>query len=207
MPDKLQSKNVASNPRGIPHAPFVDKVEDYVSSRAEVDGTMKSFQEMISCDESQSYGLKYQFMEANTQRRSQGLKEKIPDIQKTLDTVQFLRTQKPDSNPIEATFELNDTLYAKALVPPTEEVYLWLGANVMLSYPIAEAETLLESKLASAQGNLANCEEDLDFLREQITTLEVATARVYNWDVTQKRKEKAELGDDGDGGKKILPNG
>lgn len=198
MPDKLQSKNVASNPRGIPHAPFVDKVEDYVSSRAEVDGTMKSFQEMIS---------KYQFMEANTQRRSQGLKEKIPDIQKTLDTVQFLKTQKPDSDPIEATFELNDTLYAKALVPPTEEVYLWLGANVMLSYPIAEAETLLESKLASAQENLANCEEDLDFLREQITTLEVATARVYNWDVTQKRKEKAELGDDGDGGTKILPNG
>lgn len=76
---------------------------------------------------------------------------------------------QPDSNPIEATFELNDTLYAKALVPPTEEVYLWLGANVMLSYPIAEAETLLESKLAAAQENLANCEEDLDFLREQIT--------------------------------------
>ena len=37
-----------TNPRGIPYAPFVDKVEDYVSSRAEVDGTMKSFQEMIS---------------------------------------------------------------------------------------------------------------------------------------------------------------
>ena len=32
----------------IPYAPFVDKVEDYVSSRTEVDGTMKSFQEMIS---------------------------------------------------------------------------------------------------------------------------------------------------------------
>jgi prefoldin subunit 5 len=73
------------------------------------------------------------------------------------------------SDPIEATFELNDTLYAKALVPPTEEVYLWLGANVMLSYPIAEAETLLGSRLAAAQESLANCEEDLDFLREQIT--------------------------------------
>ena len=66
-------------------------------------------------------------------------------------------------------FELNDTLYAKALVPPTEEVYLWLGANVMLSYPIGEAETLLQSKLEGAQQTLANCEEDLDFLREQIT--------------------------------------
>jgi len=43
-----RSKDAATNPRGIPYAPFVDKVEDYVSSRAEVDGTMKSFQEMIS---------------------------------------------------------------------------------------------------------------------------------------------------------------
>ena len=42
------SKDATTNPRGIPYAPFVDKVEDYVSSRAEMDGTMKSFQEMIS---------------------------------------------------------------------------------------------------------------------------------------------------------------
>jgi prefoldin subunit 5 len=64
---------------------------------------------------------------------------------------------------------LNDTLFAKALVPPTNEVYLWLGANVMLAYPINDAESLLKSKLETAQENLANCEEDLDFLREQVT--------------------------------------
>lgn len=39
----------------------------------------------------------------------------------------------------------------------------------MLSYPIDEAEELLSSKLAAAKQNLANCEEDHDFLREQIT--------------------------------------
>jgi hypothetical protein len=39
----------------------------------------------------------------------------------------------------------------------------------MLSYPIEEAEKLLDSKLSAAKQNLANCEEDLDFLREQIT--------------------------------------
>lgn len=38
----------STNPRGIPYAPFVDRVEDYVSSRAEVEGTLKSFQEMIA---------------------------------------------------------------------------------------------------------------------------------------------------------------
>jgi hypothetical protein len=62
----------------------------------------------------------------------------------------------------------------------------------MLAYPIAEAETMLREKLAAAELSLAHCEEDLEFLREQITTMEVATARVYNWDVMQRRKEKAE---------------
>jgi hypothetical protein len=94
---------------------------------------------------------KYQFMEANMQRRAAGLKDKMPDIQKTLETVQFLKTRKvrwmhaheapqltsllqPGSDPIEATFELNDTLYAKAHIPPTEEVYLWLGVSCQ-GYP------------------------------------------------------------------------
>lgn len=39
----------------------------------------------------------------------------------------------------------------------------------MLSYPIEEAETLLSSKLSVAKTSLSNCEEDLDFLREQVT--------------------------------------
>ncbi|KAL1305988.1 hypothetical protein AAFC00_004122 [Neodothiora populina] len=176
-------KDAPTNPRGIPFAPFVDKVEEYVTSRADVESTLKSFQEMIS---------KYQFMEVNTQRRAAGLTDKIPDIQKTLDTVQFLKSRKPDAEPIETLFELNDTLYAKAEVGKTEEVYLWLGANVMLAYPIPEAETLLSDKLEAAKSGLEHCEEDLNFLREQITTLEVATARVYNWDVGMRRKEKAE---------------
>lgn len=39
----------------------------------------------------------------------------------------------------------------------------------MLSYPIPEACDLLDSKLKGAKGKIADCEEDLDFLREQIT--------------------------------------
>ncbi|KAJ2893709.1 hypothetical protein MKZ38_008314 [Zalerion maritima] len=176
-----QGKETPTNARGIPQAPFVDKVEDYVTSREEVEPTLRSFQEMIS---------KYQFMELNLQRRVTGLKDKMPDIQKTLETVRFLKLRKDAIDPIETTFELNDTLYAKATIPPTDEVFLWLGANVMLSYPIDEAEELLDGKLKAAGLSLSNCEEDLDFLREQITTMEVAVARVYNWDVVQKRKEK-----------------
>lgn len=36
---------------------------------------------------------KYQFMETSMQRKAAGLTEKIPDIQKTLDTVRFLKTR------------------------------------------------------------------------------------------------------------------
>ena len=39
----------------------------------------------------------------------------------------------------------------------------------MLSYPVAEAEELLKGKLSAAKESLENCEEDLDFLRQQIT--------------------------------------
>ncbi len=39
----------------------------------------------------------------------------------------------------------------------------------MLAYPIDEAETLLKDKLKAAKSSLKNCEEDLDYLREQIT--------------------------------------
>ncbi|KAF8423206.1 hypothetical protein BGX38DRAFT_1147282 [Terfezia claveryi] len=98
--------DAATNPRGIPTAPFVEKVEDYIATRADVEPALRKFQEMIS---------KYQFMEVNTQRRALSLSDKIPEIQKTLDTVRFLKVRK---------------------------------------------------------------------------TLEVNTARLYNWEVAQKRKEK-----------------
>jgi hypothetical protein len=61
-------------------------------------------------------------------------------------------------------------------------------ANVMLSYRIPAAVTLLKSKLEVAQTSLDNTIEDLEFLREQLTIMEVNTARVYNWDVKRRRE-------------------
>lgn len=79
--------------------------------------------------------------------------------------------QAGTNEPIKTTFDMNDTLYAHATVLPedTDEVFLWLGANVMLAYPIDEAETLLEDKLQAAEASFKNCEEDMEFLREQVT--------------------------------------
>ncbi|KAF8250260.1 Prefoldin, subunit 3 [Wilcoxina mikolae CBS 423.85] len=192
-----------TNPRGIPVAPFVEDVESFVASRSEIEPNLKKFQEMIASVSSSPslphplthshLASKYQFMEMNMQRRAASLQDKIPDIRKTLETVQYLSLRKSGGKGFETTFELHDTLYAKAeIAGDMDEVYLWLGANVMLSYPIEEAKTLLEGKLKAALESLRNSEEDLDFLRQQITTLEVNTARLYNYEVTLKRRDRIE---------------
>lgn len=114
-----RSPDPATNPRGIPLAPFVGKVEDYVATRADVEPALSKFQEMVSyvkpiashstfnawlLTNAPIYGTrKYQFMELNTQRRTVSLRDKIPDIQKTLDTVRFLKDRevRVDFRPID----------------------------------------------------------------------------------------------------------
>jgi len=132
-------------------------------------------------------------MELNLVRRQKVLQEKIPDIQKTLAVIGFMN-QRRNSNGWSTTFESNDTLYAEADVQRDDAVYIWLGANVMLSYSLIQAVELLSTKLDSATGQLANTVEDLEYIREQITIMEVNTARCYNWDVKRQRIARQVVG-------------
>ena len=71
-----------------------------------------------------------------------------------------------------------------------DKVCLWLGANVMLEYPREEAILLLQDNLKNAKEALVTITDDMGFLRDQITTTEVNMARVFNWDVKERRKAK-----------------
>lgn len=166
------------NPRGIPQAPFLENIDEFASDPDDASQLLGKLREQLQ---------KYQFMEISTQNRIIVLTDKMPDIEKSLETSKFLKERE---EPFKTHYELNDTVYAKAEVPTTETVFLWLGANVMLEYPIDEALELLESKLTGAESSLESCREDLEFLRENITTMEVNIARVINWQVS-KRKEKS----------------
>jgi len=100
-----------------------------------------------------------------------------------------LRERKAEDAALDTQFLLSEQVYAKATIPPTEKVCLWLGANVMLEYSLDDAEELLSKNLGSAETNLKQIAFDLDYLRDQMTITEVTMARLYNWDV-KKRKEK-----------------
>ena len=103
---------------------------------------------------------------------------KAEELKKSIDAIKGLQAS-PES-PFH--YELNDTLYGKAKLASEslQKVHLWLGANVMLSYPVDEALQLLAEKLEEARSVLNRTESDILYIREQITTMEVNTARVYN---------------------------
>ncbi|XP_052860548.1 prefoldin subunit 3 [Anopheles cruzii] len=167
---------------GIPEAVFVDDVEQYMEDSANgesVEKVLKNFDEQHS---------KYRFMEYNMISRKRRLRQQIPDLTKSLDMIQILRAQKEDQ---ETQFLLSEQVFVKTNMPPTETVCLWLGANVMLEYPLDEAEELLRQNKHAAETNLLCFEHDQDFLRDQITTIEVNMARVHNYDVKKRQAQKA----------------
>ena len=162
---------IDQNERGIPAAPFIANVQEFVQGRHQ--DTLRSFQEMLQ---------KYQFMERHLLQRQLALARKTPEIRASRDWLPLLATaQRVD-------VELGDTLLVSAAVAPTATVGLWLGANVMLEFPVAEARELLARKLASAETSQRQVHDDLAFLKTQITTMQVNMARVYNDSVQLKRK-------------------
>lgn len=105
---------------------------------------------------------KYKLMEYNISARRRKLRLQIPDLAKSLEMVDILRDQSDEK---ETQFLLSEQVFLKAIVPPTKTVCLWLGANVMLEYPLDEAEVLLKQNMESAETNLKCLEHDQDFLR------------------------------------------
>lgn len=105
---------------------------------------------------------KYKLMEYNIGARRRKLKIQIPDLVKSIEMVDTLRNQTENK---ETRFLLSEQVFLKTTVPPTKLVCLWLGANVMLEYPLDEAEVLLKLNIESAEENLRCLEHDQDFLR------------------------------------------
>ena len=107
------------------------------------------------------------------------MKQKIPEITKTLQLVRHLQAKHEAEEDFKAHYSLSEMIYGRATVTPEGNVCLWLGANVMVEYPYAEAIDILELSLKNAKLRLDICDEDLDQLRDQIITVEVNMAVSY----------------------------
>ena len=135
----------------------------------------------------------FKFIEQRLTQKKAKLKVKLPEIEKTYNSLVQMEAQSKLGEPLTAHYELAQSIFAKAKinVHENDKVCLWLGANVMLEYSRAEAMDLTKANLGAAREKQKTIVDDMGYLRDQITTTEVNMARVFNWDVKERRKQKA----------------
>lgn len=183
-----QSEVAAGERRGIPGASFVKDVEAYLNQLGlDVNSTLNFLQERLQ---------QYKVVEMKLLAQQRDLQAKVPDIEKCLDVVATLQAKKDSGEVLLTDFEVSEGIYARARIDNTDSVCLWLGANVMLEYSCEEATSLLRNNLENAKASLEVLIGDLQFLRDQVTITQVTIARVYNWDVHQRRVRQASSSQD-----------
>ena len=96
---------------------------------------------------------RYKLIERDLQEQRIRYSTKLPDVQRSLEAVEMLCEKRDGENAAEETlvkYQLTEATFADASVTSPESVYLWLGANVMLEYPLDEAKAPLEMLVANS---------------------------------------------------------
>ena len=168
-----------SNSRKIPKINFLENVEEWVNKYT-AEKLLEGYNQYLN---------KFRYMEGQISKHQTGIKEKIPDLEKALESIVFLE-KKQKGTELNVDYMVSNNLWAKADVKVEDSVYLWLGANIMCEYTMSEAKEVLNSNLQKAKTNIKVDEQDLDYVRDQITVCEVNIARVYNENVKRKQAQK-----------------
>ena len=83
------------------------------------------------------------------------MKYKIPEIEKAIKLIQYLKLKKESSEILETNYLLTDGIFAKAkLDKGYDKVCLLLGADIMVEYTMDEADILLGKNLSNATQNI-----------------------------------------------------
>jgi len=183
-----EANRISNLTSAIPVVDFVDDVDAFMSlpeNGHNSQSVLKRMEDVYS---------RAKVIEVNNVTTKRRLKTQVLDLDKSLKMIQELKRRKEDNEDMSTHFRLADHVFMKARIKPVDKVGLWLGANVMLEYDVAEGEELLKSKKEKAETSLKATNEVIDTIREQITTIEVNMARIFNWDVKRRQAEKELLG-------------
>nr|CCC91227.1 putative prefoldin [Trypanosoma congolense IL3000] len=177
------------NPRGVPRVEYISDMATYVKNGGGADTVVSN----LVLDSS-----KYEHMEKRLVSSLANLDYKVPTIKKTLNALEFLQKQLEENadQPAEDGKEagvrsyycLTDSVFGEAVIKPQKTVHLWMGAKVMVEYTFDEATELLKKNLKNAEINMRNTKEDLAWVQEQLTNLQINISRVYNYDLKNKRE-------------------
>lgn len=169
------------NTRKIPRAEYIENIDNFVKQHGgDAAAAITVLQEKLQ---------KYSFMLDVIQKQKNALVGSSADLQENLDLIDYLEKQE---DAFETRYELAAGVYAKAIIPKSDKVSLWLGSHVMVEFPCGEARSLLRKNLDDAEQSIVEMAKNLQFIKEQITMVEVSISRVFNWDV-QRIKTPADV--------------
>ena len=94
------------NPRGIPSAKFIESVETFLE-QATAEVSLGALNELYS---------KYKYMETSFERSKNIYKEKIPDLERTIEIIEMLKLKSEENEDLVTNYSLCDTIYSKAKV-------------------------------------------------------------------------------------------
>lgn len=169
-----------------PKAAFIEDVPAFLSARKlEPEAAILDLQERMRA---------LRALEGSVASRRARALAKVPEIRAALAAVEGLlrrRKEEGGGGVTHVDYALSDGVFARAaLKRDTANVGLWLGAGVMVEYPLEEAQQLLASNLRAAEESAENLGKDLDRIKDGLTVTEVSMARVFNYDVERRRRAK-----------------
>lgn len=86
----------------------------------------------------------------------ESMKYKIPEIEKAVKLIDYLRSKKDTEECLETNYLLTDGIFSRAkLNKGVNNVCLLLGADIMVEYGLDEAEGLLKKNLSNALQNVS----------------------------------------------------
>lgn len=181
----VAAAGASSRGQMLPKAEFIEDVAAFVEGK-DVDSLIAKMREDLST---------LRMVERDLFQKRLRLNAKLPEMQRALEIVRELIERRERGDEVVTDFMLAEGVYAKAKVKEVQAVSLWLGANVMVEYPLDQARDLLEQNQSNCRQNLKTNEEDLAYVKDSVTTTEVSIARIFNYDVERRRKAKEGGGD------------
>eukprot|EP00924_Labyrinthula_sp_SR-Ha-C_P006671 snap_masked-scaffold_29-processed-gene-1.39-mRNA-1 protein AED:0.07 eAED:0.07 QI:0/-1/0/1/-1/1/1/0/194 len=179
IPFNLCSSTYSDIPNGVPALNFIANLDTFLTSNdsPKIDDIITVLKTLLE---------KFKYYEVHLTERKKTLKSKLPETYENIEQIKYL--QKSQDN-VELDFLLADGVYSTCEVEKgNDKVGLWLGANVMVEYTYEEAKEMLGKNVKTIETRLENLNNELDFVKDQITTTEVTMARFYNYDVKTRRE-------------------
>lgn len=168
---------------------FIDDIgaffEAHVTPEKSVDAVLNEMREKLQ---------QYSLAENRALNRHQTLSQQEVHLKKSLDCVMMLTAKKETEDDTVVDYALGANIFAKAKIPPTSRVSIWLGAEIMVQYDLDEAKEMLETNLKKCRESISGIHEEWTKIKDCKTTLEVSIARCYNFAVEKQKAIKASQG-------------